>query len=279
LAGLWRPVAFLLPWITQLMGWYSKKAFSRAKIDAVQKQLSLSMDDFQTPSSGFRNFNDFFTRKPKPGCRPFDPDPDVLVSPSDCRLFVIPNVDRNDMFQVKHMTWSVQKLAGVSEERADKFRKGAVALLRLAPGDCHRFYYPADGELCQRNCLKGLYDSVNPIALAARKNVLLENVREVSELKLSGFGEALMIEVGAFGIAAIVQTHQGRSFCKMTEKGYFEVGGSTIVLVFQAGAVSFDQDLLDHSFNGFETLVKAGERIGCKAGSEKAPKPAVDNDN
>ena len=52
---------------------------------------------------------------------------------------------------------------------------------------------------------------------------------------------------------------------KGEEKGYFEFGGSTIVLLLQYGKVRMDSDLIENSENGYETIVRMGERIGkCK---------------
>ena len=43
--------------------------------------------------------------------------------------------------------------------------------------------------------------------------------------------------------------HKGR------EKGYFEFGGSTIVLFFKEGTVEIDQDIVDNSKQDIETRV------------------------
>ena len=41
--------------------------------------------------------------------------------------------------------------------------------------------------------------------------------------------------------------------------------GSTIVLLLQHGKVRLDSDLIENSENGYETIVRMGERIGkCK---------------
>lgn len=42
------------------------------------------------------------------------------------------------------------------------------------------------------------------------------------------------------------------------------LGGSTIVTVFEKGAVKWDQDLVDNSNTALETLVRVGMRIGRK---------------
>ena len=53
-------------------------------------------------------------------------------------------------------------------------------------------------------------------------------------------------------------------FEKGSEKGYFEQGGSTIVLFFEKDMINVDPDILEMSGNGIETKVRMGERIGVK---------------
>jgi len=47
-----------------------------------------------------------------------------------------------------------------------------------------------------------------------------------------------------------------------SEKGYFCFGGSTIILAFEEGKVSFDKDILAMSKKGIGSKVKFGEQIG-----------------
>jgi phosphatidylserine decarboxylase len=47
----------------------------------------------------------------------------------------------------------------------------------------------------------------------------------------------------------------------MQEKGYFKFGGSTVVVVFEPGAVRFSDDLIANSYKGLETRVKVGEPL------------------
>ena len=46
------------------------------------------------------------------------------------------------------------------------------------------------------------------------------------------------------------------------EKGYFEFGGSTVVLLVKKDMVKFDADILENSAQHIETVVKYGEKIG-----------------
>ena len=46
------------------------------------------------------------------------------------------------------------------------------------------------------------------------------------------------------------------------EKGYFEFGGSTVVLLVKKDTVRVDTDIMENSAEGIETVVKLGEKIG-----------------
>ena len=57
--------------------------------------------------------------------------------------------------------------------------------------------------------------------------------------------------------------HRHRNSVKKgQEKGNFEFGGSTIILLIQPGKVRIDYDLIENTEEGYETIVKMGERIG-----------------
>jgi phosphatidylserine decarboxylase len=46
------------------------------------------------------------------------------------------------------------------------------------------------------------------------------------------------------------------------ELGYFAFGGSTIVCLFEKGALEWDEDLLNNGRAAIETLVRMGMGIG-----------------
>ena len=58
--------------------------------------------------------------------------------------------------------------------------------------------------------------------------------------------------------------HSVDSFFKGDEKGYFEPGGSTIVLLIKKNTAKINNDIIKQSQEGIETIVKYGERIGEK---------------
>ena len=71
--------------------------------------------------------------------------------------------------------------------------------------------------------------------------------------------------MGALFVGKIVQVNKNaHSFKRGEEKGWFEFGGSTIIQLFKKDCILPDQDLIEHSSNKIETLVKMGEKTGIK---------------
>ena len=248
--------------ISGLLGWYSDTSWSRRKIEGVIDELNIDMGDFEEPPDGFQTFNQWFTRKLKPGARPFDPDPLIFSSPADCRLTIIPKLNATTAIPVKGSIFRIEDLLKTTPDGAAAFQNGAVMIFRLCPVDYHRYHFPADGQNVTTKAISGRYDSVNPIAIAAGIPIFTENRRIVTHLSLDAFGPTAFVEVGAFGVGGIIDTHGEGPFEKMDEKGYFRYGASTLILVLEPGRLKIDQDLIDHSAKGMEILVKTGETLG-----------------
>ena len=259
------PARHLLSWplfgtalCSRLLGWYATRGLSKGRIERTVRELKMELADYEVPPQGFASFNEFFARRLKPGARPFAPK--GLCSPADSRLLVYPKLEKGLCIPVKGASFTVEELLG-SQEEAAPFEGGSLFVFRLCPSDYHRFHFPDDGTLLRHWRIPGKYHSVNPLALEQRIKVFTTNVREISILELAHFGKAAFIEVGAFGVASITQTHQGAAFKRGDEKGYFTFGGSTVIMIFGPGRLTIDSDILSHSDNGVECLVKAGEHV------------------
>ena len=244
------------------MGWFANKPSSVGRIQKTIDALHINMHDFIVPEDGFHSFNDFFTRRVKPKARKFPLELNRLGSPADCRLFAWQNLQEDLCVPVKGDQFTVAQLLGTEHAQvAELFKGGSLCVCRLCPADYHRFHFPDDGRFIVSWPVKGKYNSVNPLALNQNLNVFATNYREVSFLDFANFGQTLFIEVGAFAVASITQSTDGPVFMRGEEKGYFSFGGSTIIMVFQKGHVFFDDDILAHTAENIETLVKAGEPI------------------
>ena len=211
-------------------------------------------EEAEKPVAEYGSFNEFFTRRLKPGARPVG---EGFVSPADGRLLLYLNADADTPFPLKGATRSLRT---VFDEKAPAGRYD-IAVVRLAPVDYHRFHFPCACETPDPvRVVPGKYHSVNPIALVRYPDVYADNERQILKCRAS-FGDFWLVDVGAFGVGTIVQTYAGEKHAKGDEKGYFKFGGSTVIVVLPAGAVTFDDDLVRNSAAGLETRIRFGERI------------------
>ena len=251
---LW-PVLFGSRLVSSLLGRRYDSPRSKKDIAALANLAGCSPEEAEKPIEEYASFNEFFTRKLKPGARPLG---EGFVSPADGRLRLFLGADADTPFPLKG---AKRPLREVFDSAAPGGRYD-VAVVRLAPVDYHRFHFPCDCETPEPvRVVPGEYHSVNPIALLRRPDVYAGNERQSVRCR-AFFGDFWMVEVGAFGVGTIVQTAEGRRHWKGDEKGYFKFGGSTVVVVVPAGLVRFDDDLVANSAAGLETRVLCGERIG-----------------
>jgi phosphatidylserine decarboxylase len=255
-------------------------AKSRSKIRAFIENFGINVDEIERPIESFNTFNEFFIRKLKAEARPIDRNPDSLISIADCRLSVY-EIEQGTVLPVKAKSFTVAELIG-DQEIAARYSGGLCLIFRLAPVDYHRFCYVDDCEQTPVRVINGFYRSVHPLSLRRMKAVFTENRREYCVLKTANFDEVVHVDVGATGVGRIVQNHPGGGFfSRGDEKGYFEFGGSTVILLLQSGTAKIDDDIAEHSARGIETIVRYGEKIGISilisSTREDASKPKQEN--
>lgn len=217
------------------------------------------MSEVLLPVEKFKTFNEFFYRALKPGARPCSaPDePGIVVSPADCRAVVFDRMGEATGIWVKGREFSVARLLGDAyPEDVQRFKNGALGIFRLAPQDYHRFHIPVDGVLGEPKTIEGEYYTVNPMAIRSALDVYGENVRVLVPIDSVAHGRVMVVCVGAMMVGSTVITRQaGEKVSRAEELGYFKFGGSTLLLLFEEGAVNFDSDLVDNSKGPLETLV------------------------
>lgn len=227
-------------------------------------RLESQMQEVLEPIQNFKNFNEFFYRKLKPDARVLaSPGDDrVAVSVADCRMTCWQTITDATKFWIKGRQFSVGRLVG-DNELAKKYEGGSLAIFRLAPQDYHRYHIPVKGVLSEPNFISGEYYTVNPMAIRSQLDVYGENKRVVSTIQSPEFGTVSYVAIGAMMVGSIVLTTKaGQAVERMDEHGYFAFGGSTIVVLFEPGAIVFDEDLVRSSKEQIEMLVKVGMRIG-----------------
>ncbi|MCF7853200.1 MAG: phosphatidylserine decarboxylase [Candidatus Pacebacteria bacterium] len=270
LGALPRLALFRSHCISRVLGWYADSRWSRHAVNSAIRQLHIDVSEFAQPVEQYRTFNEFFTRCLRKGTRPYNPAPNEFCAPADSRVLVFPSVDALSCFPVKGVRFNISRLLKGADNETTDIHGGSVAVFRLSPADCHRFYYPASGRVLTERQIPGGLAPVNIMALRRRADVYTSNTRYVSMVEFDGFGRAAFVEVGAFAVGRIVHTHNDRTFTKMDEKGYFEFGGSTIVVVLRPGCIEFDADLAQNTLNGYETRILAGQRVGCLFAPDRA---------
>ena len=244
-------------WVSRLGGWYMSRIFSRGMIKSFIKKNNIDMSQFQ--EANYRCYNDFFTRKIRPEARPVDMDASHLISPCDCKLTVLP-ITRDCRLMLKNTEYTVESLLR-DPELAAAYEGGTAMIFRLCVDDYHRYCYVCDGEQSDIVHIPGAFHTVNPIANDYFP-IYKENTREYTVLHTAGFGDIVTMEVGALMVGKIVN-HVGKAQVRRgEEKGFFQFGGSTIVLLMQKDTVRVDSDILENSAEGIETVVRYGEKIG-----------------
>lgn len=242
--------------------WYGKKMDSPSSVSRIEpfvSSLNIDMSESEKQIDEFTSFNDFFYRKLKPGARKIE---EGLVSPGDGKLLVFEKASEVNSFFVKGERFTLEQFLE-DEKLAEEYQDAAMAILRLAPNDYHRYHFPYSGIPSPCHEIGRDYYSVSPISLEKKfTKVFTKNKREICRLKTAGKGEMLIIPVGATMVGSLNSTFTPDSpVQKGEEMGYFAFGGSTIVLLFDSGKFTFDKDLIENTRNHFETAVRMGEKI------------------
>jgi len=238
-------------------------------IESFNLQSSLS-ELKKTDPKEYNTFNEFFARELKEGARPVaEPDNDLVISsPADCRLTVFPTTDLATKYWIKGFGFTLAHLLG-SQEVAQQFEGGGIAIARLAPQDYHRWHSPVTGKVESIKDIPGTYFTVNPQAIneSGTLDVFCENKRSVMMVRRSDNASSVaIIAVGAMLVGSIkynpgveVGAEVSRGQCL----GAFLYGGSTVIVLFPKDETVLDQDLVKNSTEQVcETLVRVGDRIG-----------------
>ena len=247
------------PFITKVAGFYLSTRLSKIHIKGFIKKQNINMEEYV--KTEYMSYNDFFTRQIKPEMRPICAGENCLISPSDGKVLAY-EIGKTTPFEIKNSRYTVESILQ-DNELASKYIGGYFVIIRLSVDNYHRYCYIDNGVVTNKKHIKGIFHTVNPIATALA-DVYKENTREYTVMETENFGMVTQIEVGATMVGRIVNYPNCEKFTRGQEKGKFEFGGSTIVLLLQKDSVKVSEDILQNTAEGMETLVKMGECIGIK---------------
>ena len=240
------------PVFSKINGKYNSMRISKKKIKKFINEYNIGINEYEEKE--YKSFNEFFIRKKKK--TEYDKEKYSFISPADSKLTVY-KIEDDLTIKVKQSMYTIEDLIQDKLD-LDQFKNGNCLVFRLSMDNYHRYCYVDDGKIESTKRIKGKLHTVSSIS--NKHKVYSQNTRVCSYINTENFGKIICIEVGALTVGKI--NNRDEINCKKgEEKGYFELGGSTIIILTN-DKVKIDNDILEYSNQGIETKVKYGERIG-----------------
>ena len=253
------------PSLSRLCGRFLDSRLSAFLIKGFVKNNNINLEDYLTDE--IKTFNQFFRRKIKDGLRSFDFTPENLCSPCDGLLSVWQIKDSNGtVIPVKQSQYTIESLLQ-NKELASQYNGGLCLVFRLCVNHYHRYAYAESGRKGRNIFIPGVLHTVRPIALESLP-VFVQNSREYTVIESSVFGPLVQMEVGAMLVGRIVNHEEEADVHRGEEKGFFEYGGSTIILLIEKDKIKMRKEIIENSLRGIESPVKMGEVIGSTESSD-----------
>jgi phosphatidylserine decarboxylase len=259
-----------LKWIKKISIKQGNKFNNPKSIKYIKKYIKLyniKTDEIEKNIYEYKTFNEFFSRGLKYNSRPIYAinDPNLAVCIADSRLIVFNNINKATELWIKGNNFSIENLVYNNKLYSNLFHDGSICIFRLAPQDYHRWHLPVNGVISNNTLIDGSLYSINPIFINRNIDVLTENKRMIIEFNSLEFGKILIIPIGTVLVGSIkIIANENIFYNKGSVHGYFEFGGSTVILLFENNRIKFDDDILNNSNMSIETLVKMGMSLGKK---------------
>ena len=234
--------------ISNMYAKFMTSKLSKFKIKKFIKKNNINMNEYI--KQDYKSFNDFFIRKIKPSKRKIE---DGIIAVCDSKILAY-EINDNSKFKIKNSIYTIEELI---QEKNTKYKW--IIIFRLSVDDYHHYIFPDNGKVNSSKYIKGKLHTVQPIAHKKYK-VFIENSRCITYLDCDKMGKVCYIEVGALMVGKIVNENI-KTFKKADEKGHFEFGGSTIILLFEKD-IKIKNIILENSKKNIETIIKLGENIG-----------------
>ncbi|RFU33164.1 hypothetical protein B7463_g3160, partial [Scytalidium lignicola] len=226
------------------------------------------LDDYIVPDGGWKSFNDFFARRVKPEKRPIadSTNPMVIISPADSMLQGTWPVDKNGSVTFKGISWRISDLLQDSAYH-DEFCGGTFLHSILFPFDYHRVHAPTGGKVLESKIIAAQV-MLEAIAVNGRPRSNPDAEEGYQWCQTRGLivldsplGKVAILPIGMGHISSITMTPQvGENIAKGDEIGYFQFGGSDIIVVFPKASNIIMTAFEDKSHPN--ARFKMGEKIG-----------------
>jgi phosphatidylserine decarboxylase len=211
--------------------------------------------EYIIPKGGFKSFDEFFTRRLRPGIRSINKSGRVAVSPVDARIDQYGDIRESTLIQAKGVTYSLFDL--IPSGTADTFLNGKFVTLYLSPADYHRIHSPVSGLITGYFNIPGTLFTVQDYMAAGLPGLYVKNERIITYIKCAA-GEVAVCKIGAFIVGKVslsyLDVRTNRLIRRRHEfffddkehipiKACDEIGvfhlGSTVILLFQKDSITF----------------------------------------
>lgn len=231
----------------------ASRAVLAQAIDLYARAYAVDLAEAEVPPGGFATFDEFFTRRLKPGARPVEGGEETLVSPADGLVEDVGPIEVGARLHVKGREYEVGELLGDPADAA-RFEGGSFVVVYLSPRDYHRVHTPRAGTVSWLRYLPGTLWPVFPAATRKVEGLFGRNERLVFRID-TDLGPILQVMVGAFGVGRMttvvsdITTNTdglpadraltpAPSLDRCAELGRFELG-STVILLLEPGKVEW----------------------------------------
>ena len=250
---------FFLPWITfplfsSLITIWDYSPFSKKKIADFVQNYQIDLNQFERKE--YNNFAQFFTRKFKEDRRTlFEMNQVLAVADAKLQIF---SINQERTVTIKGQDYTLADLLQ-DANLAKEFEGGTLCLYRLGIEDYHRYIACETGDILYKKNIAGKLHTIRQLAQEIYP-VFKENKRCLTIIN-SQHGKVVQMEIGALLVGRI-HNHPLASLVKGQEKGYFGLGGSSIIVLYPKDSIELDQDIWHYSQQDIEIQVSLGERIG-----------------
>jgi phosphatidylserine decarboxylase len=231
---------------TMSNGWFGPMATT-----AMPNFAKTFICDPNAPYHGFASWDDFFTRRFRPGVRPVDAPCDDAIINSACEASVYRiahHVRLSDTFWLKGEPYSLNHMLN-NDELASRFVEGTIYQAYLSAVNYHRWASPVNGTIVKTTVIPSAYytespamgfsnpDGPYPVA-SMRSQGYLTSVatRATIYIKADNVKIGLMVFL-AVGMAEVstcdVTVKPDQRVRKGDQLGMFHFGGSTHCLIFR----------------------------------------------
>jgi phosphatidylserine decarboxylase len=245
------------------IGWGSGRslpsALRTAMLTRFARVYGIDASEAERPIADYSGFDDFFTRKLRPGLRPVDGSPSRVVSTSDGTVVESGLAEAGKLLQAKGVLFSLEELLGDADAAA-RLTGGAYLITYLSPKDYHRVHSPVGGRVVGWRHIPGTLFPVNARSVNREPRLFVGNERFVTLIEGEA-GFCAVVMVAAVGVGHVtasfddeVATHRSqfvragvshrsyddpRPIGRGDELGIFHLGSTTIA-VFEPGRVKLE---------------------------------------